>query len=215
MIKVFIIDDHRIVLDGLKNLIQADKDLEICGTASGYSEFMDKIQSCSPDVILSDISLPGKSGIEILKEITNRLPNTGTIMLSMYTDEEFIFNAINSGARGYLPKNISGTELINAIKTVAGGGEYFSNDISKKVLSSYIKKARNPEESPSAASLSEREKEILKLYAEGKSNGEIADALFISIRTVESHKNHIMHKLNLKNPVDLVKFAIKNKYIDL
>jgi two-component system response regulator NreC len=215
MIKVFIIDDHRIVLDGLVNLIQADKDLEICGTASGYSEFMDKIQSCSPDVILSDISLPGKSGIEILKEITNRLPNAGTIMLSMYTDEEFIFNAINSGARGYLPKNISGTELINAIKTVAGGGEYFSNDISKKVLSSYIKKARNPEENPSATSLSEREKEILKLYAEGKSNGEIADALFISIRTVESHKNHIMHKLNLKNPVDLVKFAIKNKYIEL
>jgi two-component system response regulator NreC len=135
----------------------------------------------------------------------------------MFTQEEFIFNAIQAGAKGYLPKNTSKKELLEAIEAVHKGEEYFSQQISGIILKSYIKKAQNQEDESKKKEdlLSKREIEILKLFAEGVSNQEIADKLFISVRTVESHKNHIMQKLELKNTVDLVKFAIKNKIIEL
>jgi DNA-binding NarL/FixJ family response regulator len=133
----------------------------------------------------------------------------------MHTSEEFIFNAINSGARGYLPKNTSREELVNAIHTIRKGEEYFAESISNVILKSYIKKAKsdNPETANRENLLSKRELEVLRLFAEGLTNQEIADKLFISIRTVESHKNHIMARLELKTTVDLVKFAIRNNIV--
>jgi DNA-binding NarL/FixJ family response regulator len=135
----------------------------------------------------------------------------------MYTSEDYIFNSIKAGAKGYLPKNISRAELLTAIARVSEGKEYFSESISNIILKSYIKKAKEsePENHITEEDLSKRELEVLKLFAEGCSNPQIAQKLFISTRTVESHKNHVMQKLNLKSPVDLIKFAIKNHIIDI
>jgi DNA-binding NarL/FixJ family response regulator len=155
------------------------------------------------------------SGIEITKRLHNDFPGIRILILSMHTSEEFIFNAINSGARGYLPKNTSRKELIEAIYAIHRGEEYFAESISNVILKSYIKKAKSdlPDAEDNENLLSKREIEVLRLFAEGMTNQEIADKLFISIRTVESHKNHIMARLELKTTVDLVKFAIRNNII--
>jgi two-component system response regulator NreC len=132
----------------------------------------------------------------------------------MYTTEDYIFNAIKAGAKGYLPKNISRNELFNAVKEVSAGNEYYSETISNIILKSYIRKAKTPDDELQDLGelLSKRETEVLRCFAEGLSNPQIAEKLFISTRTVESHKNHIMQKLNLKTQVELLKYAIKNGF---
>ncbi|MDY0103037.1 MAG: response regulator transcription factor [Lentimicrobium sp.] len=217
MIKVMLVDDHTIVRDGLKSLIEGESDIVIIGEASNGHELTDLLQTNLPDVLLLDISLPDVSGIELCEMVKHSYPTIKVLFLSMYTTEAYIFNAIKVGAQGYLPKNISQTELLLAIRTVSQGQEYFSESISNIILKSYIKKAKNegPEEIRPEDELSRRELEILKLFAEGMSNPQIAEKLFISTRTVESHKNHIMQKLNLTSAVDLVKFAIKNRIVEI
>lgn len=216
MIKVILVDDHTIVRDGIKALLAGQEDIAIIGEASNGLDLLSMLKSGHPDVVLLDISLPDYSGIELCEIIRREHPGIQVLFLSMYTSEEYIFNAIKAGAQGYLPKNISQAELLLAIRTVSQGSEYFSESISNVILKSYIKKAkdREPENLNPENSLSKRELEILKLFAEGIPNPQIAEKLFISTRTVESHKNHIMQKLNLKSTVDLVKFAIKHQIIE-
>jgi two-component system response regulator NreC len=164
-----------------------------------------------------DISLPDTSGIELTRLISERFPEIKVLILSMYTDESFINLAIKSGAKGYLHKNTTREEMLVAIDTVYSGNDFYSDNISKIILKSYIEKAKlNAEEllNPHEV-LSKREIEILTMFAEGFINKEIADKLFISIRTVESHKNHIMQKLNLKTQVELVKYAIRHNLINI
>jgi DNA-binding NarL/FixJ family response regulator len=216
-IKIILVDDHRIVRDGIKSLLQSEDDIEVVGEASNYSELINLLENKIPDVLILDIALPDMSGIEITKIMTLNYPAIRVIMLTMYTNEDFIFNSLKAGAKGYLPKNTTKKELIKAIKAVYNSEDYFSDEISNLILKSYIKKAKTSEqenEDPSKV-LTRREEEILKLAAQGNSNREIAERLFISTRTVESHKNHIMNKLELKTNVDLIKFAIKNKIIDI
>jgi DNA-binding NarL/FixJ family response regulator len=216
MIKVLLVDDHTIVRDGIKALLANQQDISIIGEASNGSDLLSLLKSKEPDVVLLDISLPDYSGIELCEMVRHSYPSVQILFLSMYTTEEYIFNAIKAGAQGYLPKNISQSELLLAIRTVSQGTEYFSESISNIILKSYIKKAKDkePENLNPENGLSKRELEILKLFAEGFSNPQIADKLFISTRTVESHKNHIMQKLSLKSTVDLVKFAIKHQIIE-
>jgi DNA-binding NarL/FixJ family response regulator len=211
MIRLFLVDDHTIVLDGLRALLTGHSDITITGEAANGDELLELLRLKQPDIILMDISLPGTSGIELCRMVKERLPVVKVLFLSMYTSEEFVFNAVKAGASGYLPKNISQNELLQAIRTIYGGGDYFNEAISNIILKSFVRKSRNTEgqEEPGEL-LSKRELEILKLFAEGRSNSEISEQLFISIRTVESHKNHIMQKLNLKSPVDLIKFAIRH-----
>jgi len=216
MIKVFLVDDHTIVRDGIKALLADQNEISIVGEASNGNDFLSLLKSTNVDLILLDISLPDYSGIELCEIVRKEYPGIQILFLSMYTTEEYIFNAIKAGAQGYLPKNISQSELQLAIRTVSQGNEYFSESISNIILKSYIKKAKDkePETLNPENSLSKRELEVLKLFAEGFSNPHISEKLFISTRTVESHKNHIMQKLNLKSAVDLVKFAIRNQIID-
>lgn len=218
-IKLILVDDHRLVRAGIKSLLDDNDRFEILGEAENGDELFALLQKVLPNVLILDISLPGLSGIDLTRKILDTPAYDGVkvLILSMFTQEEFIFNAIQAGARGYLPKNTSKKELLEAIEAVHNGEEYFSQQISGIILKSYIKKAQNQEDESKKKEdlLSKREIEILKLFAEGVSNQEIADKLFISVRTVESHKNHIMQKLELKNTVDLVKFAIKNKIIEL
>jgi len=216
-IKVIIADDHTIVRDGIKALLSEQEDIDITGEASNSSELFTLLGQTNADIILLDISMPDLSGIEICEILKTEYPHIRVLFLSMYTTEEYIFNAIKAGAQGYLPKNISQSELLEAIRSISQGREYFSESISNTILKSYIKKAKKTEPAHDARenNLSKRELEVLRLFAEGCSNTEIGKRLFISPRTVESHKNHIMQKINLKSPVDLIKFAIRNHIVEI
>lgn len=214
-IKVILVDDHAIVRDGIKALISTDE-IVVINEASSAKDFFSMLKIEQPNVAVLDISLPDISGIEITKRLSDEYPEIKVIILSMHLNEDFIFNAVKAGAMSYLPKNTNPKELINAIHEVAAGNDYFSEQVSNIILKSYIKKAKtNDDEKLTESALSKRELEILKLFVEGKSNKEIADMLFISCRTVESHKNHIMQKLELKSTVELIKFAIKNNIIEI
>ena len=214
---VIIADDHTIVRDGIKALLSEQEDIVINGEASNGSELFRLLSRTTADIILLDISMPDLSGIEICGMLKTEYPQIKVLFLSMYTTEEYIFNAIKAGAYGYLPKNISQPELLEAIRSLSQGREYFNETISNIILKSYINKAKKvePDDEIREHSLSKRELEVLRLFAEGFSNSEIGTRLFISPRTVESHKNHIMQKINLKSPVDLIKFAIKNHIIEI
>lgn len=217
MIKVALVDDHQIVRDGIKALLENASNIEIVGEADTAKDLLTKLEIIKPNIVIVDISLPDMSGIDLTKAIINSNDSIKVIVLSMHTTQEFIFNAIKSGAKGYLPKNITREELIESIIQVNAGNEYFSQEISEIILKNYLKQVKNPERSSGIEEqqLTARESEILKLVAEGYSNQLIADKLFISVRTVESHKNHIMQKLELTTTVELVKYALKNRIIDL
>jgi len=215
-IKIILTEDHQLLRDGIKALI-ASENIEIIGEASTGAGLWKLMENSQPDIILMDISLPDVSGVELTRTLSERYPNVKVLILSMFTDESFINQAIKAGAKGYLHKNTTREEMLMAIDSVYMGNEFYSENISKIILKSYIEKAKkNGEEINNPHELlSKREIEILKMFAEGFINKEIADRLFISIRTVESHKNHIMQKLNLKTQVELVKYAIRHNLINI
>lgn len=215
-IRIILTEDHQILRDGIKALI-ASENIEITGEASTGAELWKLLEINQPDIILMDISLPDTSGIELTRLISEKYPQVKVLILSMFTDESFINQAIKAGAKGYLHKNTTREEMLLAIDTVYSGSDFYSDNISKIILKSYIEKAKRNEEevlNPHEV-LSKREIEILVMFAEGFINKEIADRLYISIRTVESHKNHIMQKLNLKTQVELVKYAIRHNLINI
>ncbi len=215
--RIFLVDDHPIVRDGIKALLVGHENYSIVGEAADGKELLDKLPDYKPDLVILDISLPKMSGIEITRIISEQYPEIKVLILSMHTGEDFIFNAIKAGAKAYLPKNTTRRELVEAINSLVAGDIYFNDAISNTILKSYIRKAQNKEEPAEETEniLSPRESEILKMVAEGYTNPEISDKLFISIRTVESHKNHIMQKLKLKTTVDLVKFAIRKGIVEI
>lgn len=216
-IRIFLVDDHQLVRDGIKALLVTAEDLHMLGEASSGAECFEKIAHEPPDILILDISLPDTNGIEITKRVTAEYPGTKVLMLSMYTSEDFIFNSVKAGARGYLPKNTSREELLNAIHAIYRGEEFFAEPIARIMLKGYVRKAKEDETAARETPLllTARETEILRLLAEGHVNREISDKLFISIRTVETHKNHIMKKLGLKSAVDLIKYAIRHRIVDI
>jgi len=215
-IKIILVDDHLIVRDGFKSLLKRESNISIIGEAGSYKELEEILDFDIPDIIILDISLPDKSGIDITKIIKEKYPSIKIIILSMYTNDEFVFNALKAGANAYIPKNTTKNELLNAITEVSNGNDFISNQIKNIVLKGYLNNISDSEKNQESQEiLSKREKEILVLCAEGTGNKEIADKLFISVRTVESHKSHIMQKLNLSSTADLIKYAIKNNYISL
>jgi DNA-binding NarL/FixJ family response regulator len=216
-IRIFLVDDHQLVRDGIKALLTGLSDITIIGEANNGKELLEKVETTNPDIILMDISLPDFSGIELTRIFSQKYPAIKVLILSMYTDEDYIFNALKAGAKGYLPKNTSRQELLDAIYALNSGQEYFGSSISKVILKSYVRKATESTKNADDLHLvlSIRELEILKLFAEGCNNKEIGDKLNISIRTVESHKNHIARKLGLKSTVDMIKLAIKNKLVEI
>ena len=216
-IKIILVDDHTIVRDGLKLLIQNDPEILVIGEASSYSELTVLLSKDNPEIILMDISLPDISGIDITKLLNLKYPSISVIILSMYINDEYIMESIKAGAKGYLPKNTSKTELLKAIKEVYHNGEYYSEEINKLIIKNYINQLKNPqsESDDNSKKLTKREEEILKLLLDGLSNKEIADKLFISTRTVESHKNHLMNKLEVRSNLDLLKYAVKIGILDI
>lgn len=216
-IRVALVEDHQLVRDGIRSLLTNLPNIEVVAESDCAKTMLSQIEGAKPDILLVDISLPEMSGIELAKVVTTSYPGTKVIILSMHTEQEYIFNSLRNGAKGYLHKSISREELVEAIEQVYGGSEYFSKEVSGIILKSYLRQIKNPErvEEYEDKKLTPREMEILRMVAQGYSNQLIADKLFISVRTVESHKNHIMQKLELTTTVDLVKYAIKNGIIDL
>lgn len=214
-INVILVDDHTLFRDGIKSILDEEKEINVIDEAADGNTLCEKLKYQSPDVVITDISLPDISGIELTKKITKNYPELKVLMLSMHNNEEFILSSLKAGANGYLSKDIKRSELLDAIHSIMEGKIYFNKEISQTIINNYREDDHAGSGSKLHNKLTEREIEVLKLVGEGLINKEIADKLFISIRTVDAHKNHIMHKLDLKSSVDMVKYAIKNKLIDL
>jgi len=209
-INIVLVDDHQMFRDGVKSVLSDEENIEIVGEVGSGKDLYDLLKNETPDLIITDISMPDISGIEVAKHISENYTGIKILMLSMHSNEEFITKALSVGANGYLPKDTSMSELLEAINSIYKGENYFNKSISDTILKSLMNKPKEENKS-----LTKREKEIINLVVEGLSNKEIAEKLCISIRTVDSHKNNIMQKLGLKSSVELVKYAIKNKLAKL
>jgi len=214
-IKIVLVDDHRIFRDGLKSLLSEADSIEVIGEATDGNELFELLKSLKPDLVLMDISMKGPSGIEVSAQIAVSYPEIKVMILSMHTNEEFVVNAIKAGVKGYLSKDTSGEELLNAIKIIYDGGEWYSKLVSDNFMKIYAKKYKAEQNLLENKILTQREIEILKLAATGYTNKEIADKLFISTKTVDCHKNNIVQKLKLKNTAEMVLYAVKNKIIEI
>jgi DNA-binding NarL/FixJ family response regulator len=214
-IKIVLVDDHRIFRDGLKSLLSEVDFINVIGEASGGKELLEILKTMKPDMVIVDISMKDMSGIEVSKQIISSYPEIKIMILSMHTNEEFVISAVKAGVNGYLSKDASREELLDAIKIIYEGGECYSKLVSDNFLKSYVKKVKTEHSLLENKTLTQREIEILKLAAVGTSNKEIADKLFISIKTVDCHKNNIVQKLKLKNTAEMVLYAVKNKIIEV
>ncbi|WP_028981919.1 response regulator [Sporocytophaga myxococcoides] len=216
MIKVLLVDDHGIVRDGIKATLSSEKNIKIVGEASNGIEAIEQVKKLAPDVVVMDISMPEMNGIEATSIISDRYPNTRTLVLSMHDNEDYILKSIESGAAGYLLKDTGKEEFIKAITTISKGDKYFSTPVSSIIADGYlqkIKKGTTPDDDSDDFGLTKREKGILKMIINGNSNREIADSFTISIRTIETHRFNIMKKLKVKNAAELVKLALENKIV--
>ncbi|MBW6533398.1 MAG: response regulator transcription factor [Mariniphaga sp.] len=211
--KVLIADDHQLFREGLVNLITSAPDIEVIAEAKDGKEATEKSQKLKPDVVLIDIGMPVMNGIEATRIIKKDNPKIKVIAVSMHSDRQFVKGVLEAGADGYLLKNCTYRQLIEAVQSVISGKKYLSDDITEMVIQGYLDPV--DENSESQNELSEREMEVLKLYAEGKSTREIGEKLFISVKTVGTHKQHIFEKLDLKSNADMVKYAIKEGLIQL
>lgn len=217
-IKVLIVDDHRLLRDGLSALLSRADDIEIVGSVPSGEEAISVFPSLGPDIILMDIMMGGMTGIEATRWIKEQDKNVKVIIISSEIRKELVTAGIQCGIDGYLPKDVDVDVLHEAIRTVYGGDHYFNEAITNLVFEDFYqkKKLTNTQGKITLPNdLTKRELEVLALVASGKSNQEVADDLFISIKTVETHKSHILDKLGLKNTAELVKYAIKNKLISL
>lgn len=212
-IKLLIVDDHKIIRDGIKLMLDDDANIEIIGEADSGAkalEFFNKF-STQINLVLLDINMPDMGGIELTKEIINKDNNAKILVLTMHAEDNYIQNMLNAGALGYVLKESGQEELLTAIRSVAEGKKYFSNEVSVVMINSLMDKKNGSNDKE----LSEREKDVLKLIAIGKTNKEAGDILFLSSRTIETHRRKIMTKLELNNTAEIVQYAIKNNLIEL
>lgn len=209
--KLLIVDDHAVVRSGLTTLLHGKHGIEVVGEAAEGAEGIAKALALRPDVILMDLSMPhGKDGLTTTTELKKLLPEVEVLILTMHDDDEYLFRAIHAGASGYILKSAPHEELVSALQSVAAGNAYLYPTATKRLMSEYVERLKHGAEGAGAYdTLSEREKEILSWTAKGYSNKEIAEHLIISVKTVETHKSHVMEKLGLKTRPELVKFALK------
>ena len=212
-IRVLLADDHELVRKGLRALIERQPDLEVAGEAADGREAVELCEQMKPDVVVMDIAMPRLNGIEATGQIVKRNPATGVIMLSMHSDEGYLTRALAAGAKGYLLKDSAEADLLLAIETIAKGKPFFSPSIGAALLEDYVRQLQQRGLTDSYELLTDREKEILQLLAEGKSNKEVAALLNLSPYTVETHRTHLMQKLNLHNTAEIVLYAVRKGII--
>lgn len=204
MIRVLVVDDHSVVRSGLKLLLAAEEDIEVAGDAGNADQAALRAELLKPDVVLLDVVMPGRSGIDVTPEILERSPASKVLVLSMQDDPRYVREAFAAGASGYVLKEAADSEVVHAVREVAGGGRYVNPDLGAR-LAVADAHARAAED---ADPLSDREREVLRLLALGHTNQEIAKQLYISVRTAESHRAHIMQKLRLGSRAELVRYAL-------
>jgi DNA-binding NarL/FixJ family response regulator len=209
-ITVFLADDHAVLRDGLRFLLDAQEDIEVVGDAANGRDAVRQVEELHPDIVILDIAMPELNGIDAAVQIGESCPSSRVIMLSMHSTSEHIFRALQAGACGYLLKESAGDELLNAVRRVAAGHRYLSQEISEVMMADYVRQREVVEAQSPLASLSPREREILQLVVEGKSSAEIADILFLSPKTVGTYRSRLMQKLGIDDLTGLIKFAIQH-----
>jgi len=214
-IKVLIVDDHTLVRDGIRALLALVADINVVGEAANGKEALEKVKRLAPDVVLMDLAMPIMSGLEATRRIRKRFPGTKVLALTQYEDREYIVPTIEAGARGFVSKTAAFSELASAIQAVYQGGSFLSPMAAAAVVEECQQKVAIEGEKDPYQNLTDREREMLKLVAEGYTAKEIADMLVISLRTVETHKTNLMKKLNIHNKADLIRFAIRKGIITL
>jgi two-component system response regulator NreC len=211
-IRLLLVDDHAVVRSGLRMLLENERDVEIVGEASAASEAVEAAQRLAPNVILMDIGLPDRSGIDATREIKRRAPEVAIVALTIHEDEEYFFKMLEAGAAGYVPKRAAPEELLTAIRAAATGQVYLYPSLAKLLVRDYLDGGRASTVQP-ASDLTDREQEVLTYLAEGAGNEEIAASLVISPKTVARHRENIMRKLNLHSRSELVRYAIRKGII--
>lgn len=212
-LKVLLADDHVVMRTGLRALLERQANLEVVGETENGRETVERVESLKPDVVVMDVGMPILNGIEATKQIAGEKSNTAVIILSMHADESYVMRALKAGARGYLLKDSAATDLINAIQAVSQNKSFFSPKVSHILAEDYVRVLKQKGEVDTYELLTDREREILQLLAEGKANKEVASLLNISPYTVETHRKHILEKLNLHNPAELILYAVRKGII--
>lgn len=212
-IRVLIADDHGVVRAGIRLLLGGAVEVQVVGEASNGLEAVRFAQDLRPDVVVMDVAMPGMSGIEATRQLRQVVPEARVLMLTMHSDEDYFFEAVRAGASGYVLKESSPGEVIDAVRTVARGGVAFHAELARKLLDDYLRRVESGEEGESYSRLTDREREILRLTAEGRSARETADLLTLSPKTVERHRTNIMDKLGLHNRSELIRYALRKGLI--
>jgi two-component system response regulator NreC len=209
MIRIVIVDDHAVVRSGLRLLLEAEADLEVVGDAGNARDAIFEVRAAKPDVVLLDVVMPGESGIEALPQVLHEAPGAKVLMLSMQDDPNYVREAFAAGASGYVLKEAVDAEVVAAIREVAAGNKYVHPALGARMVAADAL----AQAAAAADPLSDREREVLKMLALGHTNQEIAQRLFISVRTAETHRAHIMRKLQLSTRAELVRYAIEHGHL--
>ncbi len=206
-VRILLADDHTILREGIKVLLNRERDMEIVAEAEDGAQALEKVRTAKPDVVVMDISMPKIGGLEVTREITETFPDVKVVILTMHDNEEYLVQALKSGAKGYVLKEAAATDLAEAIRAVVRGDAYLYPAVARKLVDDYVNRVRTIK--TASESLTPREREVLKLVAEGHTNREIADYLGISVKTVENHRANLMKKLDLHDRTELARYAIK------
>jgi RNA polymerase sigma factor (sigma-70 family) len=213
MIRVLLADDHGVVRKGLRFILEQETDMEVAGEAADGREAVRLARELSPEVVVMDIAMPQLNGIDATSQIVKQNPRINVLILSMHNDETYLLRALEAGARGFLLKDTAEEDLVRAVRVAAQGKPFFSPAIAQALLEDYMRNLQQRNQQDSYSLLTEREKEVLQLLAEGRSNKEVAQLLNLSVYTVETHRTRIMQKLNLHNTAELVLYAVRKKII--
>jgi DNA-binding NarL/FixJ family response regulator len=207
--RILIVEDHRILREGLRSLLSSNPDLEVAGEAADGLEAVRAVETCAPELVLIDLAMPRMDGLDAIREIKNKSPDVKVLVLTVNKAEEYVLAALKAGANGYLLKDATYAELKLGIEYVLSGKTYLSPEVSARMVTSYIEGAAPEKANSSLDTLTQRERQVLKLVAEGYPNRRIADYLCISVKTVEKHRSNLMKKLDLHNASELTSFALE------
>ena len=210
MIRIVVADDHTIVREGLKGLLAAAGDIEVVGEASDGGQVMERVRALDFDLLLLDMSMPGRSGIELIRQVRSEKPRLRIVILSMHEESQYAVRAIRAGAAGYLTKESASRQLVEAIRKVAAGGAFISAEVAQQLALGAMPDAKGPPHT----TLSDREFQIFRMIADGLSVSDIAERLTLSVKTVSTHKSNILHKMNMTTQAELIRYALTHRLVD-